>query len=227
MIHLIYKTTHIESGRYYIGRHSTTNVNDGYIGSGKWVRSILNKDSLRTDILFYCKSFNELLIEEQLLISNVINDPLNMNFNKSSIGFSTGELNPSNTIEGKLRLSENNWMKTDEGKKYASENNLSKLSKVKAKRREFALTQLENNTHNFQKKESIDKKRVVSRERFLSNNPAKTEEHKQLMKKQLKEGTHPFQIVVTCPHCNKTGVKSNMVRYHFDNCKIFTKNINL
>jgi hypothetical protein len=27
---------------------------------------------------------------------------------------------------------------------------------------------------------------------------------------------------ITCPHCNKSGNSSNMTRWHFDNCKVFT-----
>ena len=37
--------------------------------------------------------------------------------------------------------------------------------------------------------------------------------------RMLANGTHPSQVKVTCPHCSKTGSRSNMRRYHFDRCK--------
>ena len=30
---------------------------------------------------------------------------------------------------------------------------------------------------------------------------------------------NPNNVKLTCPHCNKTGSKPGMLRYHFDNCK--------
>lgn len=35
----------------------------------------------------------------------------------------------------------------------------------------------------------------------------------------LSKGIPKPQNTVTCPHCGKVGGKSNMTRYHFDNCK--------
>jgi hypothetical protein len=37
--------------------------------------------------------------------------------------------------------------------------------------------------------------------------------------KRVANGTHPGQILVTCPHCGKTGGKPGMVTSHFDKCK--------
>ncbi len=51
---------------------------------------------------------------------------------------------------------------------------------------------------------------------------------RQLRLKEVKNGTHhfitnhPSKTKVTCPHCNKTGDKPNMSKYHFDKCKTLT-----
>nr|MDA3778656.1 hypothetical protein [Bacteroidales bacterium] len=41
--HFIYKTTNLLNGKYYYGMHSTNNLNDGYLGSGKRLRYSINK----------------------------------------------------------------------------------------------------------------------------------------------------------------------------------------
>ena len=41
--HFIYKTTNLINSKYYIGMHSTSNLKDGYLGSGKYLRSSIKK----------------------------------------------------------------------------------------------------------------------------------------------------------------------------------------
>lgn len=41
--HYIYKTTNLINGKYYIGMHSTSNLDDGYIGSGDRIRRSIKK----------------------------------------------------------------------------------------------------------------------------------------------------------------------------------------
>ncbi len=41
--HYIYKTTNILNDKFYIGMHSTNDLNDGYQGSGKRLRYSINK----------------------------------------------------------------------------------------------------------------------------------------------------------------------------------------
>ena len=104
MYHFIYKTYSV-SGLYYYGRHSTTNVDDGYLGSGKWIRSIKDKSNLKRDIVLFCENFEELLKYEKQYISNHINDPKCMNFNENPVGFSSIN-NPNKLLKGSSILSE-------------------------------------------------------------------------------------------------------------------------
>ncbi|MEP6458221.1 NUMOD3 domain-containing DNA-binding protein [Citrobacter freundii] len=50
MNHICYctviKTVQSSNIRYYVGKHSTININDGYIGSGHRIRRIIKKESL-------------------------------------------------------------------------------------------------------------------------------------------------------------------------------------
>ena len=61
--HFIYKTTNVLSGKYYIGMHSTDNLEDGYLGSGTRLRYSINKhgkENFVREILEFCKSREEL-----------------------------------------------------------------------------------------------------------------------------------------------------------------------
>jgi hypothetical protein len=102
MLHFVYKTISL-SGKYYIGRHSTNNINDGYFGSGKWVRSIKDTSSLTRKILLECNSSEELLQAEKYYIALHIDNVDCMNFNRSPVGFSSGDLNPNSSPEAKAK----------------------------------------------------------------------------------------------------------------------------
>jgi hypothetical protein len=85
--HIIYKTVSLD-GKYYIGRHTTTNLNDTYFGSGNWVESIRDKSSLRREILDSSSTtIEELKLLETKFIEQYFDDPLNMNELKSGAGY--------------------------------------------------------------------------------------------------------------------------------------------
>ncbi len=118
--HFVYRTFHLHSNKFYIGRHSTKNVFDGYRGSGKWIRSLKDKsvNNLNTEVLCWADTPEELLLKEAFYLNYYINWDGCMNFNTSPCGFSSGELNPSKSLERRKQMSENHWSKTDAGRQY-------------------------------------------------------------------------------------------------------------
>lgn len=70
--HFIYKTTNLLSGKYYIGMHSTDNLEDGYLGSGTRLRYSINKHGAENhvrEILELVDSREELKKREKEIVN--------------------------------------------------------------------------------------------------------------------------------------------------------------
>lgn len=77
--HYIYKTTNILNENFYIGKHSTDVIEDGYIGSGLILRRAIEKygkENFSREILQFCideVDLNE--AEKKILTIETITDP--------------------------------------------------------------------------------------------------------------------------------------------------------
>lgn len=70
--HYIYKTINLLSGKYYIGMHSTDDLDDGYIGSGNRLRLAIRKhgkENFKREILEFCSSRQELADRETDIVN--------------------------------------------------------------------------------------------------------------------------------------------------------------
>jgi len=70
--HFIYKTTNKITGRYYFGMHSTDNLDDGYLGSGRRLRYSLNKygnDNHYREIIEFCIDRKSLINKEKEIVN--------------------------------------------------------------------------------------------------------------------------------------------------------------
>lgn len=94
--HYIYKTTCLVSNRYYIGMHSTDDLNDGYVGSGKRLRYSIRKHGLENhsvEIMEYHESRAKLAMRESELVNpDVLTDPLCMNLKLGGEGGQSSEI---------------------------------------------------------------------------------------------------------------------------------------
>lgn len=81
--HYIYKVTCNVTGKYYIGMHSTSNLEDGYFGSGKVLKRSLNKygkENHSIEILEWLTDRSSLKSKERELVNeSLLNDSLCMN----------------------------------------------------------------------------------------------------------------------------------------------------
>jgi group I intron endonuclease len=72
MFYTIYQITNKINGKIYIGKHQTTDLNDGYMGSGKILRRAQEKhglDSFVKDILYVFETEEEMNAKEKELVT--------------------------------------------------------------------------------------------------------------------------------------------------------------
>lgn len=70
--HVIYKTTCLVNGHYYIGMHSTDNLDDGYMGSGKKLWQSIKRHGVenhKCEIIEYLPTREALRIREAELVN--------------------------------------------------------------------------------------------------------------------------------------------------------------
>ena len=93
-LHFIYKTTNLINGRYYIGMHSTNNLKDGYMGSGKQLRAAIKKygeENFQVEILEYLPDRSSLALREKEIVNeDLVKDTKCMNLREGGNGGNGG-----------------------------------------------------------------------------------------------------------------------------------------
>lgn len=123
--HIIYKTINIVNNKFYIGMHSTSNLNDGYLGSGKYLKYSINKhgrENFKCSILEFCENRIQLKEREKIIVNDILlKDPLCMNltyggdgnweFLNSNSDIQRKKAIKSNAKQKKLRETDPEWVK--------------------------------------------------------------------------------------------------------------------
>lgn len=224
----IYKTTHI-NGKYYIGRHETTDLNDGYLGSGDWVKGVKDKSTLTREIIAEATSFEELKSLEEYHINLHFGKPGCMNIKRGSDGWTSTDMVEIN----RKRIADGTHIFLDK-----------EFQKEKARKLIEAGTHPVFDLHkewtcghcglqsrgNGQYKQHIKSKKCL--DFFKPKETAKDRVNmgthnflgSELQKKRMANGTHPSQLQWTCEICGKSGKgKGIFTRFHGSNCKSLTQ----
>ncbi len=118
--YFIYKTTNILTGYYYYGMHSTDNLDDGYLGSGKRLRYSVRKygeENHKREILEFVDSVDELVKRESEVVTlNEIAKEKCLNLRPGGFGGFTFEqqrenARRSNERQKFLRENDPEWLK--------------------------------------------------------------------------------------------------------------------
>jgi hypothetical protein len=104
--HFIYKITNTKNQKYYIGMHSTNNLNDGYFGGGVKIRNSIRKhgkDVHIIEVLEYLSERKLLVIREKEIINeDLLKDPLCLNLALGGYGGCTPGVTWTSEIQKKL-----------------------------------------------------------------------------------------------------------------------------
>jgi len=88
--HIIYKTVNLVNDKFYIGMHSTENLEDGYKGSGTILWHAIKKygiENFVTEILHFLPDRSSLIEKEREIVNeDLLQDPLCMNIKKGGVG---------------------------------------------------------------------------------------------------------------------------------------------
>lgn len=109
---IIYKTTNVINGKYYIGRRCRRRKTEKYIGSGKILkRSILKygRDAHKFEVLEILPDYNSLVErEKEIITQQMLDDPLCMNIRLGGEGGGgwTTEQQKINAAKANVKLAE-------------------------------------------------------------------------------------------------------------------------
>jgi hypothetical protein len=111
-INYVYKITNLINGKYYIGKHSTNDIDDNYFGSGVLIRKALKvhgKENFIKEVIAFCNTEEEALkLEEELVTMEVVRDQKSYNMitgGRGVVGEKNGFFGKRHTKDTRERMS--------------------------------------------------------------------------------------------------------------------------
>ena len=103
--HFVYETINKLNGKFYRGKHSTSQLEDKYLGSGKALHNAIKKygkENFEREILTFCVSEDDAYLSEEELVAAVLGDPMCYNIMNGGRGFSSESARAASLIAQEL-----------------------------------------------------------------------------------------------------------------------------
>lgn len=117
--HIVYKTTNLVNGKFYIGKHSTYNLDDGYLGSSQHLKASIKKygkENFQREIICFCDSEQDAYIKEAELVTiEVVNDT--MTYNKMPGGEGKQKMYTDHELKERRREQDRKWYQANRERK--------------------------------------------------------------------------------------------------------------
>lgn len=238
--HYFYIVEDCETGSKYAGIHSTDSLDDGYIGSGKIIKSILRKSGpsrfYETTRVYFDTREQASDYEREFVTAELVES-------KEWYNLRTGGDNgsvPSKETRDKISRSHKGKTISKETRAKISESAKGRIGITPSKETKRKISQAlkgkmtgEKNpfygkTHTNETKEQMslsakNRPAITNETRLKMSDSRKgrtnsAESNEQRRNTMLGQNTGP-QKKIQCPYCLAIGGISNMKRYHFNNCK--------
>jgi len=232
MFYIVYKITNKINNKEYIGCHKTNNLDDGYMGSGKYLKRAIEKygsENFTKEILKFFDTSDEMFAhEKELVTEKYVKSKMTYNLKEGGVGgwdYVNSEefFNSSHTIEHMKMMSNVGQEARVSKLKWLRENDQEWFDNAKGKMSESHRRHVEskNYVNGFKNKTHSEEFKV--RMRGHTNQTGKKNSQYGKPKKQSTiekiQKTLSGKPLIVCPHCGVSSINNgSMLRWHFDNC---------